>query len=561
MNFVSRKLVKIFKPIVVVVIALLYYLGPFWNVEFYSQDLRFKARGELITYSDPIIVEIDDKTVDKWSKPSIFWGSDIAKTIEKIVEDGANKIGIDIVFASNTDEYLQSNFGIKAPQPNFDLAETIAKYPDKIVIASKDDLPPIEELQNVAKFGSTDIPEMLGGAVRRLYVLRKDTDSFVKLMADNRGPDIVVWINYSNKPFKRISASDVMEGNFPSSTFDDKTVFFGVTFSGSGDYHKTPIAENVPGVIIQAEAWTTITSEAELTVYDSWASFIWTLVFGLIFVCLLSFNWKIDFIILIVVLGLTALMGQLMLYDLNVMVPMAGPIAIILFSPILLYCVKGIGTTIDKSNVEAVFGALVSPQVRDKLLANQSQIPTAVVDSTVLFVDIRGFTSKSEKMETHLLFNQVNQLFELFINDINRNNGLVLSFLGDGFFAIFGAPVALPNSAQSALRCAEQMLDSLKKFNGTHQGEPWQIGIGIHTGEVLTGNLGSKERYQFTAMGDTVNTSARLQDESKQLGFPVVISESTYRLLAKSPGAHGPFEVNLRGKKERTVVYCYGTKS
>jgi adenylate cyclase len=177
---------------------------------------------------------------------------------------------------------------------------------------------------------------------------------------------------------------------------------------------------------------------------------------------------------------------------------------------------------------------------------------------TILFTDIRGFTSMSESKEPEEVVQFLNEFMDEMIDVIFIHQGTLDKFLGDGIMAIFGAPVELENSAENALNAAIEMLERLKKFNSTEGNifnKEISIGIGIHTGEVVLGGIGTDKRMDFTAIGDTVNTASRLQDITKNYNTPVILSESTKEKIRSTIPLGELDRVKLRGKKQEIQIF------
>lgn len=206
-----------------------------------------------------------------------------------------------------------------------------------------------------------------------------------------------------------------------------------------------------------------------------------------------------------------------------------------------------------------LFGRYVSHEVAEEVLAKGSALGGEQVVATMLFADIRGFTSLSERLTAPQVVELLNRYFTRMVNAVAEEGGLVNKFGGDSLLAIFGAPIRNADHARRAVRAATHMLHEMTAFNAEQRerGLPeLQIGVGVASGEVVAGNIGGEERLEYTVIGDPVNLASRLQSLTKELGHPLLISAETQRLL------NGEFhmltavgELEVRGKQHPVPVF------
>lgn len=178
--------------------------------------------------------------------------------------------------------------------------------------------------------------------------------------------------------------------------------------------------------------------------------------------------------------------------------------------------------------------------------------------ATIFFSDIRNFTAMSEKLPPEEVIDFLNSYFNDMIDIIFKNRGTLDKIMGDGIMAVFGYPVVTGKDASEAVSTAIDMQRKLGDFNALralHQLDAIQIGIGIHTGEVIMGNVGTEKRMDFTAIGDAVNTASRLQDLTKKYMVPIIISEETHRNLNGSFNTVKLEDVIIRGKTAPMSIY------
>jgi adenylate cyclase len=194
------------------------------------------------------------------------------------------------------------------------------------------------------------------------------------------------------------------------------------------------------------------------------------------------------------------------------------------------------------------FDGVVSPDVLKEILAGRLHPGSGGErrDICVLFSDIRNFTPLSEHLPPEIVTDFLNRYFEHMTATIHRHGGTLHKFIGDGIMAVFGAPRTGDDSCGDAFRCAKEMLTEVKIFNQEQEaraGPLIAIGVGLHFGPALVGYIGSAERHEYSAVGDTVNAASRLEGLTKEVGYPIVISAAVRERLTEldridSLGAH-----------------------
>lgn len=177
---------------------------------------------------------------------------------------------------------------------------------------------------------------------------------------------------------------------------------------------------------------------------------------------------------------------------------------------------------------------------------------------SVLFVDIRNFTPLCSKLEPRGVVQLLNEFFAMLTTAVKRHRGTVFKFIGDGMLAVFGAPMSYIENQENAVLCALEIRERMKEFSTRYAesiGEQLRIGIGINTGEVVVGNIGSEDRVEYTAIGDTVNIGARIESLTRQKPDSVLISESTFRIVGSMFEVNAWEPVAVKGKDEPITVY------
>jgi len=211
-----------------------------------------------------------------------------------------------------------------------------------------------------------------------------------------------------------------------------------------------------------------------------------------------------------------------------------------------------------EAKTRAQFQRLLSPNLVDQVVTGKLQLEKggALSEVTMLFSDIRGFTSMSESRAPQEIVRLLNEYFELMVDVLFKYEGTLDKFVGDEIVALFGAPVPMPKAELKAVECALDMMKALKEFNRMRvdEGQPEiHVGIGINTGQVVTGAIGSSRALQYTAIGDAVNTASRLCSVAK--AGEVILSEATYLKLKHEVAAVPLPPVRLKGKSEELRIY------
>jgi len=204
----------------------------------------------------------------------------------------------------------------------------------------------------------------------------------------------------------------------------------------------------------------------------------------------------------------------------------------------------------ERNRVVQVFGQHVSPAVVDKLLAQQTEVASELRVVCLMFVDIRDFTSFAEAHSPTEVVAYLNALFAAMIECVNRHHGIINKFLGDGFMAVFGAPLPDGEACENAVAAALEIVRTVEDLNRQGQIAATRVGIGIHAGEAVTGNVGSPVRKEYTIIGDTVNLAARIEQLNKQYGSTLLISEAVWEAIGQGIDVANAIEpVHVKGRQ------------
>ena len=210
----------------------------------------------------------------------------------------------------------------------------------------------------------------------------------------------------------------------------------------------------------------------------------------------------------------------------------------------------------ERNRIMGVFGQHVSPEVVNKLLSQNVDQAGEMRNVCLMFLDIRNFTTFTEKAHPTEVVDYLNSLFEFMVDCVNRNQGIVNKFLGDGFMAVFGAPIPDEKNCHHALKASIEILNELARFNEGRAGEGTRVGIGLHAGDAVTGTIGSAQRKEYTIVGDTVNVAKRIEELNKTLGSRLLVSEEVWKSLQTKPRQSRKVgRVRVKGHEASVLLY------
>jgi adenylate cyclase len=211
-----------------------------------------------------------------------------------------------------------------------------------------------------------------------------------------------------------------------------------------------------------------------------------------------------------------------------------------------------------RDRVTNLFGQHVSPQVVERLMAEGTSAAGDLRRVAVMFVDFRGFTAGAQSRTPQEVVDRLDGAFAVLVDILDRHGGIVNKFLGDGFLALFGAPLETADAAHRAVAAGREMLTAMDRINA-QTSWPLRIGIGIHFGEVVAGNIGSPRRKEYTVIGDTVNFASRLEALNKEFGSQLLISAAVREALGEDGSdAIALGEVEVRGYEQKVAVFQLG---
>ncbi|RJP91430.1 MAG: CHASE2 domain-containing protein [Desulfobacteraceae bacterium] len=384
--------------------------------------------------------------------------------------------------------------------------------------------------------------------------LQVPTDEKGRIMVNYRG---------TSKTFPHLSATDILQGRVPAERIKDKLVLVGVTAIGIYDLRVTPFDTNFPGVEIKANLIDSILSQDYL--YQPDLMKIYNILAILILGGLLGWFLPRANVIIGLIMALSLLAGYIIfcLYlftGQGVVINAVYPLITILLIYISITAYRYFVEERQKRFIKSAFSTYLAPAIVNQLIASPEKLVLGGEERqiTAFFSDIAGFTTISEKLSPHELVELLNEFLTEMSDIILKHNGMVDKYEGDAIIAMFGAPNALPNHAEAACLASIDMQARLAVLREKWQNEKnitIRMRIGLCSGPAVVGNMGSKNRMDYTMMGDTVNTAARLEGVNKVYGTYIMMGETTSNDVKNSVVARELDAINVVGKKIPVKIY------
>ena len=378
------------------------------------------------------------------------------------------------------------------------------------------------------------------------------------------------YSGYSHQKYSMVDIIDsyiaLKQGKKPiinPEIFNDKIVIIGANVpagAGLNDNKNSPVAVNHPGVDIQATVVDNIINNDFLVVLPQVLNILITILGMLLvysFIRVFDLSKSISSTIFV---NLIYLLFCTVLFYFGIVINVITPIVMFVLTTILAYTHKFVLENRSKEKVKSAMGKYMSQDVMKRIVQNIDNLglggKKAIV--TVLFSDIRGFTTMSEQMSAQEVSEILNEYFTEMEPIISKYNGVINKFIGDAVMAIFGEPIQDKNHAQNAVKCAYEMLEKVQELQKkwAKEGKPKiEIGVGINTGEVFVGNIGSINRMEYTVIGDTVNLASRLESYNKIYKTRLLISPTTYEEVKGFVDVIKISDVQIRGKANKMDIY------
>lgn len=386
---------------------------------------------------------------------------------------------------------------------------------------------------------------------------RVPVEDFLKVQIDYRGtggPD--------GGGFRYVSATDVLHKRIDFQHLANRIILIGTTAPGLNDLRATPIRSDYPGVEAHANVIASILDGKfkQRPDYAPGYDVLQILVIGAILILALSYLKPLPSMLFTLVSGVGVIWFNFWAYrSLDLILPVAT-LLLLMLSLFILNVAWGYWFEFRKGRaITSLFGEYVAPELVEVMAEDPENysMEGEKRDITIMFADVRNFTTISESLEANTLREYINRYLTDVSEDIRGNRGTLDKYIGDCVMAFWGAPVPLQDHAARAVGTALQMLKTAKRLNEEYIERGWpplKIGIGVNTGEARVGDMGSKIRRAYTVMGDPVNLASRLEGLTKEYGVSLAVGEETMR--AAPQFAYRELDrVRPKGKNEPVAIY------
>jgi adenylate cyclase len=374
-----------------------------------------------------------------------------------------------------------------------------------------------------------------------------------------------MFINFLGPPgaFSSYSAARVMDGSLPPEALKDKLVLLGATAVGIYDLRVTPFSGNCPGLEIQATVVDNIIRKD--FIYTPANTFLATL--SIVLAIGLIFGFLLPRLSAVGAIAITLLIAQIYLI-INYLVFRDYGLHLEVFYPLLEVAGVYTGITLqrflaeerERVRIKKAFQSYVAPEVVNQIIRHPEKLRLGGErrELSILFSDIRGFTTLSETMDPEALVEVLHEFLDPMSEIIVKHGGTLDKYIGDAIMALFGAPLELPDHSRRACRTALEMVQKLRALDRDwlERGRPsLKVGIGINSGPVAVGNMGSSRLFDYTAIGDNVNLASRLEGLNKFYGTEILASAATIKQLGNGFVFREVDLVRVKGKKQPIAIY------
>ncbi len=569
---------------------------PLQTLELGARDAMMRLRGVQPVSGEVVIVAIDDLSLKwfglQWPWPRAF----LAKIVDELNAAGARVVGLDILlFEESADP--SGDEALARALENAESAVTVMRVfrdPNQMnavtlelplpalrgaldgmgITSFKSDQDAITRSLQAYDFFGEQAYYNWAFEVTRLYQGAEPPTGPASTRLTFHGQEVPLrrgslLVNLAGPAgtIPTYSVTSLLEGDALAQdphAFRGKIALIGPTSITLKDVFPTPFSaqQPMPGVEIVANAVEMMLSGNYLRETLPWTNLLAILAAAFLAAVIgRSDRPSLTLILLALAMGLYALAGYLAFRYARLYLPLMGPQLMLFLGVILPAIEQAVSQELEKRRVRNLFTRFISPEMVDQLIATRDiNSLNKRANVTILFSDIRGFTTLSEKLTPEEVVALLNPYLEAMTEVIYRHGGTVDKYEGDAIIAFFGEPVSYPDHALRAARAAVDMRKALEELKRRWERErtprpDLEMGVGLHSGEVFVGLLGSAQRINYTVIGDAANLASRLQDLTKTYQWPILLSESAQRQIQEEFETEFIASVTVKGKTAPVNTY------
>ena len=539
-----------------------YFGHVFRGLELGTVNTRFSMRGEQAPPRDVVVVRVDDVTFGDLGVRWPFPRSLHAKLIDQLRRDGAKSIVYDVQFTeATTPKEDNALIDAVARARNVVLATTEVDANGHTAIFGGGDI--LRQIHALP--GNADFPPDPGNVIRRVGYAPQGLKTIAVTTAEQSlGHPLprfgTHWIDYAGGAgrVQSVSFSRVLNGKVAPSVFRGKIVVVGPTAPSLQDVHATSTDSVMPGAEVQANAIETALHGFPLRGSPWGLNAALIMLLALLVTSLSLFLRPLPAAGVAVAIAVIYLIAAQLAFDHNRIVTVVYPLAAIAIAAVGCLIVQYVLEAFERQRTRDLFSRFVPDSVVDEVLSRTDgdlRLGGVRLDGTVLFSDLRGFTSFAENLPAERVIELLNRYLGEMSDAILSHGGTLVAYMGDGIMAVFGAPIESEDHADRALAAAGEMLQvRLPRFNDWMRAEGYddgfRMGIGLNSGPLMSGNVGHEKRVEYTTIGDTTNTASRLEGMTKGTAHSIFVAQSTVDRLHEQTNVFFVGEFEVRGKQE-----------
>ncbi len=375
---------------------------------------------------------------------------------------------------------------------------------------------------------------------------------------------VAVFIPFRGRQgsFRFISAKDVFRNDAPAELLDGKIVLLGASAAGLLDLRSTPVGQRYIGVEAHANLIGGLLdgSIRQQPAYSDGLELFFLAMIGLLTGVVLPRLAPLSALLFVIGILFASMAGNMWMWiSLGLVVPIASLLCYTLIAALLQINYGFFVESRNKRHLSKIFGQYIPPSLVEEMDESGEEISLEGESRqmSVLFSDVRGFTTISEGLDARELTQLMNEFLTPFTGIIQHHRGTIDKYMGDCVMAFWGAPLADEEHALHAVMAGMQMTEAVRKLDGPFKAKGWpqiRVGVGVSSGEMNVGNMGSEFRIAYTVMGDVVNLGSRLEGITKQYGVDMIISEGTMEQLPNFVGREIDL-VRVKGKHEPVAIF------